>query len=204
MKSLPAQTRIGRTRGHTLAELMVTTAIFSFAILGAVYCQIFGLRQDQMVNSKSGACEQARVSFNQLANDIRAAKLWQVGNGNDTTFTAIPLGTAQQGNALQLNLSTDTNTYYVYYFLTNSGELRRRHTGTTDTLVLAQFLTNRMYFRAETPRGDLQYDLTHKGVINVAMEFAQYQYPLTHIGTGYLYNYYKLEMRAASHVPQGP
>ena len=122
--------RARRQAGLTLTEMMVASAVFSLTVMGFVYCQMFGMRQDQLVNSKIGASELARLSFNDLANDIRAAKIWQIGNGNLSSFTGIPLGTNQQGNALKLSLTTDTNAYYLYYFDTNACKLFRGHSGT--------------------------------------------------------------------------
>src|ERR1019366_6958383 len=104
----------GRARRHagvTVPEMMVASAVFGLTVLGFVYCQMFGMRQDQLVNSKIGASEQARLSFNELGNDIRAAKIWQIGNGNLNSFTGIRLGTNQCGNALRLSMTTDTNKY---------------------------------------------------------------------------------------------
>jgi Tfp pilus assembly protein PilW len=198
-----AQTHARRLAGLTLVEMMVSTGIFSLAVLGLVYTQMFGMRQDQLVNSKSGACEQARVSFNDLTTDIRSAKLWQIGNGNLSAFTPIPNGTSQQGNALQLSLTTDTNQFILYFFDTNSCQLRRGHSGSTAYKTIVQYLTNTMYFRAETPHGDIQTDLSHKGVINVVLQLAQYQYPLTRIGPGYYYNFYEMQFRITPHIPDG-
>ena len=47
---------------------------------------------------------------------IRSAKIWDIGNGDSTSFTAIPNGTTQQGNALKVSLTTDTNHFIIYYF----------------------------------------------------------------------------------------
>ena len=183
---------------------MVASAVFGLAVMGFIYCQMFGMRQDQWVNSKVGASELARLSFNELANDIRAAKIWEIGNGDMTSFTPIPLETNQRGNALKLSMTTDTNSYYLYYFDTNACMLFRGHSGSTTSRCFAQYLTNTMYFQAQDFRGDNQTDLTHKGVINVVMQFCQYQFPVTRIGPGYLYDYYKMEMRVTPHVPDGP
>jgi len=190
--------------GLTLPELMVASAIFGLTVVGFVYCQVFGMRQDQWVNSKIGASELARLSFNELANDIRAAKIWQIGNGNLTSFTGIPLGSNQKGNALKLSLTTDTNQYYLYYFDTNLCALIRGHSGSTARKCLAQYLTNTMYFQAQNYQGSNQTDLTHKGVIDVVMQFCQYQYPITKVGPGCYYDYYKMEMRLTPHAPDGP
>lgn len=192
-----------RKQALTLVEMMVAMSIFSLVVIGLISAHLFGLRQDKLVQSKLGASDQSRRGFDLLARDVRSAKIWDVGNGNSSSFSPIPNGTAQQGNALKICLNTDTNIYIVYYFDTTQRELRRRHTGVAGTKLIAQSLTNAMYFRAETYQGvqAQQYDLSHKGVVHVWMEFAQYQYPLTKVGPGYYYDYYKMEFRLASHVP---
>jgi Tfp pilus assembly protein PilW len=201
---LPAGSDARRAQALTLVEMMVAMSIFSLVTIGLVYTHLFALRQDELANSKLGASDSSRRGFSLLADDVRAAKMWQVGNGNQSTFTPIANGTAQQGTALQINLTTDTNSYILYYFDTATCELRRRKSGLTGSKLIAQNLTNTMYFRAENHRGAVQTDLSHKGVINVAMQFCQYQYPLTRVGPGYFYDYYKMEFRLASHIPDGP
>jgi len=201
----PVATEDARRRAaFTLPEVMVVSGLFSLMVAGSVCCQMFGMRQDQWVNSKIGATEMARLGFNDLANDVRSAKVWDIGNGNLTSFTGIPPGTNQRGNALKLCMTTDTNQYYLYYFDTNKLMLYRGHSGSTTRTCVAQSLTNTMYFQAQNHRGDNMTDLTHKNVINVVMQFCQYQYPITKIGPGCLYDYYKMEMRLTPHTPDGP
>jgi len=187
-----------------MVEMMVTMTVFSIAILGVFYAHIFGLKQDRLISSKLGASDQSRRGFDILTRDIRMAKVWDIGNGTATTFTAIPNGTAQKGNSIRLSLTIDTNKYIIYYFNTNSKELRRRVSGASATTLVASYLTNSMFFQAEQFNGAVQTDLTHKGVINCSMEFAQYQYPLTRVGSGYLYDYYKMNFKVTPHVPDGP
>jgi prepilin-type N-terminal cleavage/methylation domain-containing protein len=201
---LEAGSAARRARAFTLVETMVAMSVFSLVSIGLVYTHLFALRQDELANSKLGASDSSRRGFSMLADDVRAAKMWQVGNGNQTTFTPIPDGTAQQGTALKINLTTDTNSYILYYFNTTQGELRRRKSGVTGSKLIAQSLTNSMYFREENFRGDLQTDLSHKDVINVVMDFYQYQYPLTRVGPGYFYDRYTMQFRLTSHVPDGP
>ena len=209
-KSARVGRKARRQAGLTLPEMMVAAAVFGMSVVGFIYCQMFGMRQDQWVNSKIGASELARMSFNDMANDIRAAKIWQIGtgtvnsNGVLTTFTAIPLGTNQQGNALKLSLTTDTNAYYLYYFDTNAAKLFRAHSGTAWRQCIAQYLTNTMYFAAQNYHGDTQTTLTHKGVVAVVMQFFQYQYPTTRVGPGCMYDYYRIDMRLTPHTPDGP
>jgi prepilin-type N-terminal cleavage/methylation domain-containing protein len=192
-----------RERALTLVEMMVAMSIFSLVSLGLVYTNLFALRQDELANSKLGASDSSRRGFSLLADDVRAAKIWQLGNGNLTTFTPIANGTAQQGTALKISLTVDTNSYILYYFDTTKGELRRRKSGETGSKLIAQNLTNTMYFREEDYKGVLQTDLSHKDVIYLLLDFYQYQYPLTKVGPGYFYDRYKMEFRLTSHVPDG-
>ena len=193
----------------TLPETMVASTVFVFVVLAVVYLNIYGLKLYQVANSKSGASDIARQTFTKLFEEIRCAKGWQVGSGTLTTFTPCAAGVPQTGNAIRLFPTTtsqfviDTNNYMVYYVVANSGTLQRR-TSTTSSKQIANWLTNTVSFTVETPRGDIQTDLSYKGVIHVQMFFAQYLYPLTKIGSGYLYDSYQLNFRVASHAPDGP
>lgn len=186
-----------------MAEMMVTMGVFSLMVLGLVSAHIFGLKRDQLVQSKLGASEQSRRGFDLLTQDVRGAKKWRVGNGNGNSFSPIDNGSLQQGNALQLNLTTDTNKYIRYYFETANNQLCRMKTGETGFKVIAKDLTNTMYFTAENYLGATQTTLTYKGLVKVALQFRQYQYPLTKVGPGYYYDSYTLQFRLTPHAPDG-
>ena len=151
--------------------------------------------------SKLGASESSRRSFDLLTSDIRSAKIWSVGNGNDDSYKPCGNGTNQHGNAIQLHSTTDTNSYTRYFFDTTSRRLCRALSGRTTYTILAENLTNVMDFRAEKYDGTLAQDLQFKYVIVTTMEFAQYQYPLTRVGPNYYYNYYRMQFKTASHCP---
>jgi prepilin-type N-terminal cleavage/methylation domain-containing protein len=197
-------------QAFTLVELMISMTIFSMATLGLISLHLFGLRHDLLVQSKLGSSDQSRRAFDKLTDDIRAAKIWSIGNGAFSNFTAIANGRAQQGNALRLQLTTDPTKFVVYYFDTTESKLYRQHSGSpppAPTLIasgLTNVTANSMSFRAENYRGVTQTDLTHKGVISALLEFAEYQYPLTQVGPGLHYDYYKMEFKATPHVPDGP
>ncbi len=114
-----------RVQALTLVEMMVTMSVFSLVVVGFIYAQLFGLQQDELVNSKLGASDQSRRGFDRLTTEVRSAKIWQVGNGSQTSFTSIPNGVNQQGTALQISLTTDTNSFIRYYFDTNNCQLCR-------------------------------------------------------------------------------
>lgn len=193
----------------TLVETMVAMTVFTLAMMGAMYSHLYGLKQDELVQSKLGASDESRYGWSLLCRDIRQAKGWFIGNGSGNTFTAVPVNSLQKGNALKLypttttNFVINTNVYIVYYFNTNTCRLLRR-TDNVNSEVIASDLTNNMYFQAEDYRGTPLSVQTYRATIHTFMEIAQYQYPLTRIGPGYFYDYYKMEFRVTSHTPDGP
>ena len=200
-------------RAFTLPEMMVAVLIFAMLMLATIGVWLFCLRWDELVCSKLGASEKSRMSFDQLTDDIRAAKWWRIGTGtNGASFVACTNTMNQVGTALKLCDSGDTNStaYIIYYFNTNQLNTNFcwlcRITNGVST-ILAQNLTNTgltpysMSFSAQHYDGTLAQDIQFKYAIVTTMEFAQYQYPLTRVGPGNYYNYYRIQLKAASHCP---
>lgn len=199
---VPISRALHGKRALTLVEMMVTMGLFGLAVSGLIALHLFGLRQDQLVQSKLGSSDQSRRALDRLTSEIRAAKLWRVGNGTASSFAPIPNGTPQQGTSVQISLSTDTNHWIRYYFDTNQNELRRT-TSAGGVRVIARSLTNNMFFRAEDYLGNVKTDLSYKYVVRVMLEFYEYQYPLTQVGPGHYYDFYKMEFRITPHCPDG-
>jgi hypothetical protein len=220
----PAGSRLAcRAQAFTVAEMMVSVFIFTFMILGIIYTWMFGMRFDQLVCSKLGASDKSRMSFDLLTGDIRSAKWWKVGNctllsadpvTNAATFAYCTNAMNQVGNAIRLSLNGDTNSpaYVVYYFDTNACQLCRWSNGLAQVQIVAQNLTNSgvlgngttntsMTFQAQKYDGTLAQDWQYKYMLVTTMEFCQYQYPLTRVGPGNYYNYYRIQLKAASHCP---
>jgi hypothetical protein len=218
MKTFVPTARAGaqaiRGAAFTIIEMLVTVGIFVILITAFIYAHIFGLRYDELVCSKLGASEQSRRSFELLTSDIRASKIWRIGNGSSNSFTNLPNATNMVGNAVQLNWTTDTNQWVRYYFETSGPSISEpngrlcRLTSDGQYKVLAQYLTNvcgtSMQFRAENYLGTLVTDYQYKYVIVTLMEFYQYQYPQTYVGPGLYYDYYRIQLKATSHAFNGP
>jgi Tfp pilus assembly protein PilW len=214
MKTRPGRNKVipAAEAGLTMVEMMVTIAIFVMLVTAFISANIFGLRYDQLVCSKLGASEQSRRSFEQLTSDIRASKIWRIGTGNQSSFTSVSNASLMSGNALQLSLTTDTNVFIRYYFETNGPSTTQpngrlvRMTSSGEFLVCAQYLTNAsgtsMVFQAQNYLGTgVLNDYQYKYVIDALMEFYQYQFPKTVVGPGYYYDYYRIDLKAASHSP---
>lgn len=195
-----------RHQAMTLVEMMTTMAIFSMVVLGFISLQIFGMRQDQLVQSKLGASDQSRKLLEKMGWEIRSAKMWEIGNVSGNSFVEVPDGQPQRGTGIRIFLTSATNNYIQYYFNTNTRTLLRFRTGVAGEALVAQDLTNSMAFQAEDYRGTVQTagDRMWRNCIRVILEFAQYQYPLTQVGPGKLYDYYKMEYKVSPHCPRLP
>jgi type II secretory pathway component PulJ len=211
MSRLPGVCRAS-LRGLSIVEMMITMTIFSFVTLAMVYVHIFGLKQDQLVESKLGASDQSRKAFEKLSREIRTAQTFDVGAySGGTNFTLVPTGASQIGTGLRIqyylaaNGAVQTNIYY--YFNTNSLTLWRFHTGDASPTLVATNLDNiktTLQFVAEDQQGNVITDQANRRLVHFTMGFRQYQYPTTIVGSNSLYDYYKMEFRITPHVPQSP
>src|ERR1039458_3414351 len=115
-----------RTRaGMTLIEVMIAAALMMVIVAGVMSAHFLGLRESQLLESKAGVNDTARRAVNQLLQDIRAAKGYDIGTMSGTNFTLITNGILQ-GAGLKLysvvistNQAVDPNKYLIYYFDSN-------------------------------------------------------------------------------------
>jgi prepilin-type N-terminal cleavage/methylation domain-containing protein len=208
-----ASSRTRRQRGMTLIEMMFTVALMTMVIAAVMSANFLGWREESMLETKAGACDSSRQAIGQLLYDIRAAKGFDIGTYAGTNFTAITNGTLQ-GNSVKLytiaistNQVVDPSRYTLYYFdasqsSNNNGILwRRSNTNAPD--VVASNLISTLYFTSEDYLGRTQAVRTYKGVIHTTLQFSQFLYPLTRVGSNQLYDYYRVDCRATPHIPDG-
>jgi Tfp pilus assembly protein PilV len=204
-RAISQRTAAGRRIGaFTLVESLITVVIFGMTVVALITLQMFGLRNNQVVESKLGASEQARASLMRMTQEVRAARTWEIGTVAGGAFTARALGTPQVGNALRVFSTDNTNAFVTYYFNTEEQTLLRQPNGVPDSQIIATDLTNAMRFEVQDYRGVIQTNRMWRNCIRVIMEFSQFQYPLTPVGPGSHYDYYKLEFRMTPHSPPVP
>jgi hypothetical protein len=200
----------------TLIEVMIASSLMTLVLAAILSANYFGFRENQFMQSKAGASNTSRQAVNQFLNDIRSAKGYQIGNLSvSNVFIPITNG-LQQGMALQLypilissNLSVDTTKYVLYYF--NTSDIAHndawlwRYTSTNQThSVAASNLFSTLFFSSEDYMGNVQNTRTYKGVIHTTLQFSEFLYPLTKVGTSNIFNYYRMDCRATPHLPDGP
>jgi len=191
----------GWQSGYTLIEMMFVSIIIIWVVGALFTAQLVGFRIGQLVDSKSGASE--------LVTDIRSAKMWSIGSLSGTNFTGITSGVLQ-GSALQLCQTTNGSQFTIYYFITNSvndGVLMKTSVANWNPTVVCSNLLDDLYFTAELYNGQIQTNSinnvnNYKNIIHATLDFCQFQYPLTQVGTNGLYDFYKLDIRATPHLPE--
>jgi Tfp pilus assembly protein PilW len=214
------RTAFRRQSGMTLVETMVATFLMVTIVIGGLLSANYvGMKQDQLVESKAGASDTSRHAISMLLQDIRLAKGYNIGSYSGSVFTACLNDSAQQGGSLMLypvvnstNQAVDTSQYILYYYDTsdsanNDGRLWRTTSvtgNTTAATVIASNLISTMAFASENFQGLVQTNRTYKGVIHTTLHFCEFEYPLTMVGSNYLYDYYQIDCRATPHLPDGP
>ncbi len=210
--NFPITTRCGERAG-TLIEMIFVMSLFVVVVMALLGAHLIGLRQSQWVESKSGASDTSRRVLNQLPVDIRSSKMWFVGNMNGTNFNINT--NSSQGTAIKLFNTTNGSMAILYYFdLSNSnnsdGRLLRTSTTNWSPVTVASNLVNWLgggySFQVEDYSGQPATNdadsMSYKRVIHTTLQFCQFQYPLTAVGTNGLYDYYKIEFRVTPHLPE--
>ena len=212
----PAITATGPYRGFTLVELMLATTIMTLFVIGGVMSANFlGLREDQLMESKAGANDTSRRLVNQMLYTIRSSKGYDIGNMSGTNFVAITNGT-RQGSALKLyvvsmgaNQVIDPSQSIIYYYDTSQAANLNGMLWTFNSTnglaasVVASNLIGSYLFTSEDYFGNTQNVRTEKGVIHTALQFSQFLYPRTSVGSNSLYSSYQIDCRATPHIPDG-
>jgi Tfp pilus assembly protein PilV len=183
--------------GFTLVEVMVTAGIFIIIIGAMVSTQIFGLRVYTLAATKITATAAGRETLNDIRDRIRSATTVTVGNYSNNTFYAIPDGSLQQGNALQISNSAAAGAL-VFYQDPVSNVLDMASNGAIIS-VEAQYMTNTTCFWAENYEQNILTNYLNNPVIRVTMQFYQWEYPIGYIGANgsaaNAYDLYRLQTR---------
>lgn len=201
MKMFSFQLRVDRRckRAFTLTELMVAMAVFMLAIAAIIYMHLLGLRLNQVVKTKLGASDDARKAISGLIDQVRSAGIVRIGIGDQTSFTEIAPGSAQQGNAIQIYPSkADTNAFICYYLDSTDPTnqcLKRVENVAGSVVVVASSISNSLVFTSEGFAGNILSNNLNNRVIGLSMQFTNLDYNHLSIGAGSYYDYYQLRTK---------
>jgi prepilin-type N-terminal cleavage/methylation domain-containing protein len=187
-------------RGFTLPEILIALTIFLFLVIAIVFANIFGLSMFQMNSTRLNVSRWSRETVERFTDEVHACTGVQVGymtNSGPNNFFAAPLlGEPQQGDALQIQTSTNTS---IIYFV-NSGTQTFVRMDLTNQLViqtvtLADSVTNTTPFSAEDFAGNVLSNNISNPVIHFTLEFYQPQLYLQDA------DYYKLDTAVSQRSP---
>jgi type II secretory pathway pseudopilin PulG len=216
-KNIQNRPRGRSVRGFTLAELVITAGVFLFIFTGVMIAvQIFGLRVNTLAATKLVATAGGRKALNQIRDQIREGKMVYVGNCTApqcSSFQLITNTLPQQGNALIIYPTTNGNYYSIFYLDTSTGTNRLVQFNATNTLApagtnwittytntLTKYITNTIVFDARSWQNTIVSNyavLDNRVLIEVTMQFSQWEYPIAFVGGVGLnaYDYYQLRTR---------
>jgi hypothetical protein len=184
-------------QAFTLVEMVITAGIFAVVIGAMVSVQIFGLRVYTLAGTKITATTSGRESLNDMRCQIRSCKLVYVGIYTNGTFTGIPLGQNQVGNAVQIFATTNAplSSATVFYMNPASNSIFMVSNGVS--VAEANYMTNYYCFQAEDFQQNILTNYQNNPVIKITMQFYQWEYPIGYIGGAALnaYDFYFLRTR---------
>jgi prepilin-type N-terminal cleavage/methylation domain-containing protein len=204
--------------GFTLPEVVIALTIFSLVTLSTIAVQIYAMRVYTLAATKLTATEQARAAVNNLRDKVRGCRTVYVGNytlatGNPVIdFKPMTNGDLQQGNALMIYPTLSTNTFTLAFLQPGNGtNFTTSVLGNTNSLIVmtytngslqrqydvADYITNQIIFFAENFQGSVLSTNQNNYIIQMTMNFSQWEYPVAFIGTNSFnaYDYYRLQTR---------
>jgi type II secretory pathway component PulJ len=201
----PATPQSGRKRqgrGFTLTELMIASTTLVMVFGAVIMVNLWGLAMTQRSSIWLLASDDARHTMGMLHEDVRTALTLYVGSGNLSGFTNAGYTNIQAGNAMKLYLSTNTNSWVLYYYDTNASTLYRTNWDGTSVgdyrIVSANPITNDNYiFTMQDYLGNVLSNSTPYPVIGVYLSFTKLQNPQILIQPGSPVDFYQINMKIA-------
>jgi type II secretory pathway component PulJ len=162
--------RWNRAVGFTLAETMVTTAVFTLVMGSMLSLYVFSSKAISGTTVQLQLNTQAQV-VNLMVNEIKSSRLTRVMTYNGTNMSSIAMGQAQKGNALSLSVPDGafgtTNMLPVYYWIESNGYLYRASGGIMKRKLWMTCITNTFVFSLQDYKGNIASNLLGKSYIDI-------------------------------------
>lgn len=200
-----------RVAGFTLVEIFVVSFISLLLVLGITAVQLFAARVYTLAATKLTATAGGRKVMNVLRDQVRGSGGVLVGiyDPVGNTFSNIPFGTLQIGNALVISNANSTYLGTIYFMDPSASNISCVSIDTTGTVLPATrtnkivvYVNNYYCFDAEDAFANIMTTPQNNRIIHVKFQFSQWEYPLAGVGGGALYDYYQLQTRVAPRIIQ--
>ena len=157
--------------GFTLPEALIATTVFTLLVLGVVGANIFGLKLNQIGQTKLIATDSAREVISKMTDELRNCDNAVVGNVSNGLFVAHVAGEVQSGNSLIIYATTNTNSYVLYFLNSTNQTFIRYTTDSQNNTIVAQNVTNSVIFSAQDYSGNILTNTQNNHVISCLLQF---------------------------------
>src|SRR5256885_5401314 len=188
--------RWNRQGAFTLPNLLVSMGIFMMVIGGVLASHLFGLRMVEFTKIKLTVNDAIPRGIEQMREEVHSAKIVRVGLGTQTSFTEATNNTPQQGNAIQIYPTSDTNVFIRYYLDGSSKALQRLATNAVVT-IMADIVANLTVFTAEDFRGNVLTNKDDRSIIGLNLQLSQLRGSGIQFGPGNHYTSYQMRHKMA-------
>ena len=164
-------------KGFTLPEILIAMTVFLLVVAGIITANLFGLKMFQVNVTKLNVTTWSRETVQKITAEVHACDTVYVGNiTTNGVFEGLLDGETQQGTALLIYPTTNTNNNYIVYFINPSDETFRQTVATlsgTNTVILADSVTNTIAFSVQNFSGTVLTNNENNRVIHLTLEFNQ-------------------------------
>ena len=209
------QTRHGRAAGFTLVEMWIAMTIFTMLTIATVTIQLFAMRIYALSATKLTANASGRTAINYIREQVRSAKLVNVGYYTNSIFSIIGDNTNQIGNAIYVCPTSDETYGTIFYkdqSLNNLVSCQITNANiSTNGLVIdgsgssgigsvsgfytnANYITNYTIFQCENFQGNVLTNNNNNRIVHLTLMFSKWEYPIAG-AAGAMYDYYELNTR---------
>ena len=188
---------ISSSSAFTLPNALVALSVFMMVMAGVLASHQFGLRMLEITRSRINTTDDSRQAINLLTSEIRSAKIVRVGNGTATAFTPLGPQIFQQGNSLQINLTTNTNDFIRYFRDATDSTLKRVASGSTNVTPIIGSITNIVIFSAQNHAGAILKNRQSHCIIAMRLFFFRLENGLVPLGPTNYFKSYQLNARFA-------
>ncbi len=210
---LPLNIPRARVAGFTLVEIYIVSTLLLLLVLAMTATQFFGARVYTLAATKLTATASGRKAMNDIREQVRGGGSVDVGiyAPATQTFTNIPIGSLQIGNALLIysnNPNANATQWGIIYFMNQQSSnicsvIYSNNAALPSTLVsnIVVYITNYYVFDAEDAYTNILTTYQNNRLIHVKFQFSMWEYPLAGVvGQSAMYDYYQLQTRVAPRI----
>jgi len=199
--SLLSQYRMARqdsaARAFTLTELLVTVALSAIVGTMLLSALFFANRMWQITQAKIHSADKTRQVIRLVSGHVHSARILRVGTGTFSSFAEAPLDAPQQGNALQIYSTFDTNSYIRYFVDSGDKKLKFMTNGSVMPVSVAKEVINGVVFRMEDFQGNVLTSKQNNCVIGLTLDFAEIEGIGAKVGPGQYYQSFRVTTKMA-------